>query len=122
MKELRAARSQIEDTNKQFLSLQAQMKLYTSEVKNTISPPANPQNALVYLAVSNAKDLWKSEPIATGDAIDAYLRIVRQSKTRFDAFEIKSEGDKIFFAFESPLNAVSFALDCQRSLSGFEWP
>lgn len=51
------------------------------------------------------------------DAVQLQLAVVRQRLAEYEGREVKSLGDGLMLAFDSPRRAVSFALAAQRSLA-----
>jgi len=62
----------------------------------------------------------------TGDAYAGLLadhrRLLREAFARHRGFEMDSEGDAFFVAFESANDAVAAAADAQAALAQYDWP
>ena len=56
------------------------------------------------------------------DVLTAHQRLIRSCVAVHDGFEVLTEGDAFFVAFSSPREAVSAAVEAQRSLHAHTWP
>src|SRR6266540_6695799 len=57
-----------------------------------------------------------------GDALDDHRRLLREAFARHDGYEVDTQGDAFFVAFNRAQDAVRAAGDSQRSLAGHDWP
>lgn len=55
-------------------------------------------------------------------ALAAHDRIVRAGVRLYRGYEVRTEGDSFFLAFERPTEAVAAAIVIQRSLATYPWP
>ena len=56
------------------------------------------------------------------DVLEQHRRLLREAFTRHEGYEVGTEGDAFFVAFESAGDAVAAAADGQRALAEAEWP
>ena len=56
------------------------------------------------------------------EVLEQHRRLLREAFTRHEGYEVGTEGDAFFVAFESAGDAVAAAADGQRALAEAEWP
>src|SRR6266542_3260125 len=57
-----------------------------------------------------------------GAALDDHRRLMREAFARHDGYEVDTQGDAFFVAFNRAQDAVRAAGDSHRSLAGHDWP
>lgn len=77
---------------------------------------------IVFASVQGSATLWEAFPDAMMGAHDIYHIIMRQCYADHHGFEISSEGDAFHLAFQSPVDALGFALQAQVKLYNAQWP
>src|SRR5215210_2990057 len=56
------------------------------------------------------------------DALTTHQRIIREAIAARQGYEVDTQGDSFFIAFERARDAVDAALDAQRALAAYPWP
>jgi WD40 repeat protein/class 3 adenylate cyclase/energy-coupling factor transporter ATP-binding protein EcfA2 len=56
------------------------------------------------------------------ELLSDHRRILREAFTTWHGHEIDTQGDSFFVAFTRAADALRCAIDCQRALSGWQWP
>ena len=56
------------------------------------------------------------------ETLDLHRRLLREAFERRGGYEVDSEGDAFFVAFQSATDAVAAAFEAQQALAAFEWP
>lgn len=77
---------------------------------------------IVYTDVQGSTSLWESCPSAMKEAQDIHDIIMRQCYSDHKGYEITTEGDAFNLAFQHPVDALAFALQCQQKLYQADWP
>mmetsp|Transcript_379 Transcript_379/g.584 ORF Transcript_379/g.584 Transcript_379/m.584 type:complete len:799 (-) Transcript_379:139-2535(-) len=77
---------------------------------------------IVYTDVQGSTSLWESCPSAMKEAQDLHDIIMRQCYSDHKGYEITTEGDAFNLAFQHPVDALAFALQCQQKLYQADWP
>lgn len=77
---------------------------------------------IVYTDVQGSTSLWETCPSAMKEAQDIHDIIMRQCYTDHKGYEITTEGDAFNLAFQHPVDALAFALQCQQKLYQADWP
>jgi len=77
---------------------------------------------IVYTDVQGSTSLWESCPSAMKEAQDIHDTIMRQCYSDHKGYEIMTEGDSFNLAFQHPVDALAFALQCQQKLYQADWP
>ena len=77
---------------------------------------------IVYTDVQGSTSLWESCPSAMKEAQDMHDIIMRQCYSDHKGYEITTEGDAFNLAFQHPVDALAFALQCQQKLFQADWP
>jgi predicted ATPase/class 3 adenylate cyclase len=95
--------------------------VYPSEVN---TPPVIPSGTvtLFFTDIEGSTRLWEADAVAMAAALRRHDVILRSAINRANGFVFKTVGDAFHGAFETPLAAVSAALDAQRVLSDEAWP
>ena len=77
---------------------------------------------IVYTDVQDSTSLWESCPSPMKEAQDIHDIIMRQCYSDHRGYEITTEGDAFNLAFQHPVDALGFALQCQQKLYQADWP
>ncbi|KAL3797948.1 hypothetical protein HJC23_013186 [Cyclotella cryptica] len=77
---------------------------------------------IVFASVQGSATLWEACPDDMMEAHDIYDFIMRLCCADHNGFEISSEGATFHLAFQSPVDALAFALQAQVQLYDAQWP
>jgi len=102
------------------------MKRYGYEVQDQddlgLIPPPQEPITFVFTDVQASTALWADLPEVMAVALEIHDRLMRRSCAKYNAYEIKTEGDAFHLAFASPRDAVCFCMAVQRELLETKWP
>ena len=56
------------------------------------------------------------------DALTTHQRLIREAVATHQGYEVDTQGDSFFIAFERARDAVDAAVDAQRALAAYPWP
>ena len=77
---------------------------------------------IVYTDIQGSTSFWETCPSAMKEAQDMHDMIIRQCYSDHKGYEIATEGDAFNVAFQHPVDALAFALQCQQKLFKADWP
>jgi predicted ATPase/class 3 adenylate cyclase len=77
---------------------------------------------LLFTDIQGSTRLWEADPRTMATALRRHDEILRGAIGRAGGFVFKTVGDAFHAAFETPVGALSAALDAQRALSDETWP
>ena len=77
---------------------------------------------LVYVDIESALQLWEGAPKIMSDALLLYNAQLSTAVRVHRGYVVRTEGDAILIAFDSVVNAATFALVHQLSLLDANWP
>eukprot|EP00994_Dinema_validum_P004808 NODE_287_length_1997_cov_6.399897_g198_i0.p1 GENE.NODE_287_length_1997_cov_6.399897_g198_i0~~NODE_287_length_1997_cov_6.399897_g198_i0.p1 ORF type:complete len:595 (-),score=138.15 NODE_287_length_1997_cov_6.399897_g198_i0:212-1948(-) len=91
-------------------------------VPPTFIPPPHGTATIVFSDVAGGAKLWEVDPEAMYEALSMYVQLVRELLEEHCGYEVASEAGAFMAAFASPVGAVRWCLDLQRSLLDLPWP
>jgi class 3 adenylate cyclase len=77
---------------------------------------------IVFTDIQGSTSMWESCPSAMKEAQDIHDIIMRQCYSDHKGYEIMTEGDAFNLAFQHPVDALAFALQCQQKMYQADWP
>lgn len=72
--------------------------------------------------IEGSTRLWEERPGAMAAALEAHDSLLREAVERADGTVVKTTGDGVLAAFETPDRAVSAAIEAQLALASNDWP
>jgi len=87
-----------------------------------MSGPPRGTVTLLFSDIEGSTRLLQRAGDAYADLLAAHRRLLREAFARHRGFEMDSEGDAFFIAFESANDAAAAAADAQLALTGHDWP
>ena len=92
-----------------------------SEPKNSVMPTGTV--TLMFTDIEGSTTLWEElGKEVMLPVLETHNTILRQAKDNWFGYEIRSEGDAFFFAFQTASDAVQCAVGAQLALSQHAWP
>jgi predicted ATPase/class 3 adenylate cyclase len=87
-------------------------------------PPEPPSGTVAFLFtdIEGSTRLARSLPAEYESLLERHRSILREAFARHGGFEVGTEGDSFFVAFDSPLGALRAAAEGQRALTAAAWP
>eukprot|EP01116_Phalansterium_solitarium_P025355 TRINITY_DN9659_c0_g1_i1.p1 TRINITY_DN9659_c0_g1~~TRINITY_DN9659_c0_g1_i1.p1 ORF type:complete len:1018 (+),score=399.92 TRINITY_DN9659_c0_g1_i1:203-3256(+) len=77
---------------------------------------------IVFADVEGSTSQWESYPKTMGAALDVMDIVCREYIPQYNGYEVKTCGDSIMVAFQSPLDAVNWCMSIQLGLVQAKWP
>jgi class 3 adenylate cyclase/predicted ATPase len=77
---------------------------------------------LLFTDIAGSSRLWEQYGDRFIPVWQAHDAILRDAMSRFQGYEVKSEGDAFMVAFSDPTDAVHCALYAQTALARYPWP
>ncbi len=107
-------------TSKSCATTKLVFKRKSSEVKEKIIIPSG-NVTIVVTDIQGSTSMWEQDPPAMKDALDLHDGIMRKCYAQHNGYEITTEGDSFHLAFQHPIDALSFCLQCQIMLHEAQW-
>jgi predicted ATPase/class 3 adenylate cyclase/Tfp pilus assembly protein PilF len=76
---------------------------------------------LVFTDIEGSSALWEAHRESFAPVLSEHNRLMRAAASAWNGVEVKTEGDAFFLVFARAADAVGFAVDAQRALSGHDW-
>ena len=77
---------------------------------------------LVFTDVEGSTALWERCPKAMRAALTSHDELMRHLISKFDGYEVKTEGDAFMVAFAKPCDGAAWCLAVQEGLLSLDWP
>jgi predicted ATPase/class 3 adenylate cyclase/Flp pilus assembly protein TadD len=77
---------------------------------------------LMFTDIEDSTALWERMGDSFRPVLDRHNQLIREILSRWDGYEVKSQGDSFMVAFQRSTDAVHCALDVQRALAEEGWP
>ncbi|KAK1738310.1 adenylate/guanylate cyclase domain-containing protein [Skeletonema marinoi] len=115
---------QLDDDDMTMATMSTKMNALRPSSMNRAKDMSAPHGevTIVYTDVQGSTSLWESCPSAMKEAQDIHDIIMRQCYSDHKGYEITTEGDAFNLAFQHPVDALAFALQCQQKLYQADWP
>ncbi len=107
-------------TSQSYATTKLVFKRKSNEIKEKITIPSG-DVTIVITDIQGSTSMWEQDPPAMKDALDLHDKIIRKCYAQHLAYEITTEGDSFHLAFQHPIDALSFCLQCQIMLYEAEW-
>ncbi|KAL0491949.1 adenylate cyclase [Acrasis kona] len=85
--------------------------------------PKSGRMAVAFTDVQSSTSLWQQFPNEMGRALKKHNLILRKLISKFNGYEVKTQGDSFMVCFANPYDAVDWAVNVQKELLDCEsWP
>ena len=102
-------------------TLEKERILLMARVQSEKSLPPRGKAALVRTDVQGSTALWEANPSAMEEALALHSKILRECSSKYNGYEIGTEGDAFFLSFHDPVDAIAFAIQSQLQLYKAPW-
>ena len=92
------------------------------EILSGESPPPLGEVTLVFTDIQASTEFWEIVPEAMKPALSLHNELLRRLIKKWNAYEVKTEGDSFMIAFPNPTVALNWTLDVQAQLLLVAWP
>ncbi len=76
---------------------------------------------LVFTDIEDSCGFWEGSGPGASQALAAHNEIVREAAESSQGYEIETEGDSFFLAFNTATDAIHFAVEAQRQIDSYDW-
>eukprot|EP00727_Mastigamoeba_balamuthi_P005127 m51a1_g14612 putative adenylate cyclase (631) ;mRNA; r:1208848-1211367 len=88
---------------------------------SSVRPPTGKTVAIAFTDIEGSTEQWESNPAAMRIALEQHFTVLRDNLLAVDGYEVKTEGDAMMAAFETPQAAARWCALSQEALLATDW-